>query len=88
LLKIFKKHQRDGRVILPLLKTLDLLITHRMMENTIQLNPNFGVLLVNLIMTEERKSSDVQQLFAFARVLFGLLGDSTNREVSIWLFSA
>ncbi|XP_059170269.1 tubulin-specific chaperone D-like isoform X2 [Physella acuta] len=74
LLTIFKDHQRDDRVSLPLMKTLDHMLSWGLLENLSTDNeesvPNQ---IIELIKTEVHKSGSPQKLMAGADVYCGLL---------------
>ena len=71
---LFDSHHSDGRVILPLLRTIDKLISHGCLDNLLN-NPNnqFCEALVTKIKLEEKKCSDVKRLLAIIDVLSGML---------------
>ena len=57
-LMLFKKHQREGRVILPLLKTIDLLISRLCIDELIQ-DADFSRSLLQHLEEEEKECKDV-----------------------------
>ena len=79
LLRMFDLHHRDGRVILPLLKTLDVLLSHGSLEPLIMErdasspNINFASSLMSVLVLECKNCSDVQRLIAAVSVALGLL---------------
>ena len=83
LLDIFKSHSRNARVILPLLKTLDVLVSHRCLDDLIldSSNPFLGTLL-ELLTKEGKNCGDVHRLFACIDVALGLVSAASSAASS------
>jgi len=77
LLELFGLHRKDGRVILPLLKTLDVLLSHGTFDALIKGNHvatgNFSSSLMAQLRLECKGCRDVQRLLAAVSVALGLL---------------
>lgn len=79
LLALFIRHRRDGRVILPLLKTLDVLLSHGTLDSMIigkedgVNGTNFPSELMSQLRMECKGCTDVQRLVASVSVAVGLL---------------
>lgn len=83
LLKLFEKHQKEGRVILPLLKTIELLISQRSLDCLLQNeNSGFPPSLVDHLKKEARGCKDVKRLLGIADVLVGLVNTRHDDLVS------
>ena len=79
LLELFRTHRRDARVILPLLKTLDILVSHRCLDDLILDGTSpFRESLLELLAKEAKNCSDVHRLFACIDVALGLVSDGTT----------
>ena len=76
-LAIFKKNQHNGRVILPLLKTITLLMNRVCIDQLIN-DTLFSATLSSRLREEEADCKDVHRLTAIVNVSLGLLG-STNK---------
>lgn len=76
LLELMKRHQREGRVILPVLKTLDMLFTHQCLNELMNSKSDFAKKLLSSLRTEEKGCEDVHRLFAIGNVTIGLLSSS------------
>lgn len=63
-LHLMKRHHREGRVILPLLKTLDVLFTHQCLDELVTSKTSFAETLLLNLMAEEKDCQDVHRLFA------------------------
>lgn len=73
-LGLFKKHEKDGRVILPLLATLDKLLTHEYLDEVLAANSgSFCSKLVACIAKEAKSCSDIKRLLAMVGVSLALL---------------
>lgn len=79
LLALFIRHRRDGRVILPLLKTLDVLLSHGSLDTMIMGKEDGvnGISFPSKLMSELRQEckgcTDVQRLVGSVSVALGLL---------------
>ena len=74
LLKLFEIHRNDGRVILPLLKSLDVLLSHGAFDAVIKdAEFNFSSTLMAQLRSECKGCRDVQRLIAAVAVALGLL---------------
>jgi hypothetical protein len=74
LLKLFELHRKDGRVILPLLKTLDVLLSHGVFDSLMNDSDiNFSLKLMAQLRMECRGCRDVQRLVAAVSVALGLI---------------
>lgn len=83
LLDLFKAHSRDGRVILPLLKSVDILLTHQCLEDLVLNDTNgFKSSLVVGIGREAKNCNDVHRHFACIDVAIGLVR-STSIEQNV-----
>jgi hypothetical protein len=82
-LTLFEKHQREGRVILPLLKTIDLLISRVCIDELIQ-DVIFSRSLLQHLEEEEKECKDVHRLFAIINVSLGLLRGTGMEKVIIF----
>jgi hypothetical protein len=78
-LSIFEAHQHDGRVILPLLKTISLLID-RVSINQLTNDASFLSCLCSLLQAEEEGCKDIQRLTAIINVALGSLGPTAETE--------
>lgn len=72
-LEKFDQHTKDGRVILPLLKTVEKLLSHECLNPILSDNEGFPSELFIKIQRETYRCTDMQRLFAIASVLIGLL---------------
>merc|ERR1712238_547034 len=73
-LDLFRQHQRNGRVLLPLLSTLDKLLTHGYLDELI--GTHHGTFLHDLMFCLTQESygcSDVKRLLAIIGVSLSLL---------------
>jgi hypothetical protein len=77
LIRIFHKHTKDARVILPLLVTIDKLLSHGSLDNLLN-NPssNFASDLVACVRKESSRCSDIKRLMAVVPVALGSLNTS------------
>lgn len=84
LLELFVRHRKDGRVILPLLKTLDVLLSHGSLDTLIiggavTNAASFPSSLISQLRIECKGCTDVQRLVASVPVALGLLAsDQTD----------
>ena len=82
LLKLFELHRKDGRVILPLLKTLDVLLSHGVFDSLMKdFDIDFSSKLMAQLRMECRGCRDVQRLVAAVSVALGLLVSDQTRVV-------
>jgi hypothetical protein len=80
LLELMKRHRREGRVILPLLKTLDVLFTHQCLDELMDSKTDFAETLLSNLKAEEKGCEDVHRLFAIGNVTIGLLSSSPKEK--------
>jgi len=81
LLRLFDKHTKEGRVILPLLKTLDKLLSHGCLDFLLhEQKMEFPNKLLSCIKKEANKCTDMKRLFAIIAVAIGML-HSKEKEV-------
>lgn len=81
LLDIFEQHQHDGRVVLPLLKSIRLLMDRLCIDVLIR-DESFSSSLLRLLGQEESLCKDVHRLTALIDVSLGLLnGDNPGEKV-------
>jgi len=76
-LGLFGKHSNEGRVLLPLLKTLTLL-TNRLCIDGLINDASFSRKLLMYLTKEERISTDVHRLAAIIDVTMGLVGAAND----------
>ena len=81
LISLFDRHSKDGRVILPLLKTMDNLLSQGGLDQLLSKNNPFPRLLLLKLKVEINRCTDVRRLFAAIGVLVGLL--SAEEEVLV-----
>jgi tubulin-specific chaperone D len=80
-LELFSKHQKEGRVTLPLLKTISILLDHMCMDPLLKDHVFTSSLLDNL-KEEESGCNDVPRLFEITKVLLGCLqGKDIQKDV-------
>lgn len=73
-LGLFKKHEKDGRVLLPLLATVDKLLTHEFFDEVLAANSgSFRSNLVACLAKEAKSCSDIKRLLAMVGVSLALL---------------
>ena len=74
LLRLFREHHRKGRVILPLLKTLEKLFNRGLMDALLTLTDmKFASSLLGCIRAETRGCGDIHRLLSAVGVALGLL---------------
>ena len=74
LLDLYQSHASDGRVILPLLKATDILLSHQCLGEVVNIDSNgFRKSLVMLISKEAENCTDVHRQFACIDVALGLV---------------
>ena len=74
LISLFDEHTKDGRVILPLLVTVDKLLSHGCFDCLLEdQRSDFPQQLVSRIRKESSKCSDMKRLLAIIPVSLGLL---------------
>lgn len=78
LLDLFTRHRHEGRVILPLLKTIDLLLNRLCLESLMSQTTFITSLLQNL-REEAKECTDTQRLTAILNVSCCLLASDSNR---------
>jgi hypothetical protein len=79
-LLLFREHQHDGRVVLPLLKTFEFLMNRMCMDSLFQ-SDTFSSALLRCLQEEVRSCSDVHRLTSIINVSLGLVTDSKSRRV-------
>lgn len=85
LLRLFKAHSRQGRVILPLLKTIDFLLSHQCLDDLILgSDSRFKASLLFSISTEAKNCSDVHRLLACMDVALGLVNGPCQEQVRVF----
>jgi hypothetical protein len=80
LLRLMKRHRREGRVILPVLKTLDMLFTHQCLDELMNSKTDFAETLLSNLKAEVKGCEDVHQLFAIGNVTIGLLSSAPEEK--------
>ena len=87
LLSLFKECHGDGRVALPLLVTIDKLLSHGCLDSLI-LDPNntFSTLLFDHVSLEAISCTDVKRLMTMVPVVIGLM-PCTNADLVRYIFS-
>jgi len=76
-IRLFDEHTKDGRVILPLLVTLDKLLSHRSLDELLQeQRSDFSNQLVARIRKESSQCTDIKRVMAIIPVALGLLDAS------------
>ena len=86
LLGLFRAHSREGRVIVPLLKSIDLLLSHQCLDELLLKDEGaFKESLLSHLMIEAKNCSDVHRLFACVDVSLGLVvfSDTGKARVSL-----
>ncbi|CAJ1936513.1 unnamed protein product [Cylindrotheca closterium] len=78
-LKLFEEHQHEGRVVLPLLKTIALLMERVAIDQLIN-DAAFVSSLCTLLREEEKGCKDVHRLTSIVSVTLGLVGTSGEIE--------
>jgi len=87
LLKLFEKHHRQGRVILPLLKTIDVLLSQRCLDCLLgNKDSGFPPSLVEHLKKEARGCKDIKRLLSIADVLVGLVNTDNEDLVKNGVF--
>jgi len=82
LLKVFQHHQREERVTLPLLKTLDKLFLNGSFEVLLESNTiSFSENLLSLLKIEAAECSSVPRLLSMVNVALALVNFKSNPEV-------
>ena len=82
LISLFNRHSRDGRVILPLLKTIDHLLSQGGLDQLLSKNDPFPRILLLKLKIEINRCTDVRRLFAAIGVLVGLVSAEDTVLVS------
>jgi len=79
-LDLFKKHQHDGRIVLPLLRTLDMLMNRRCLGGLVN-ERSFRASLLERLWKESNSCKDIKCLVAIVSVSTGLISYAkTNKE--------
>lgn len=76
-LELFDRHQHEGRVTLPLLKTIDSLL-NRMCLDSLVAKEAFTLSLLQNLREEAKGCTDTQSLTAILNVSCGMIGSSSN----------
>jgi len=80
-IRLFDKHTKEGRVILPLLKTLDKLLSHGCLDFLLnEPKIDFPGKILACIKLEASNCTDMKRLFAIVPVAIGML-HSTDKEL-------
>lgn len=80
---MFAEHSRDSRVILPLLKTVDTLLSHGCLDILVEKpESGFAKSLFFCLKAEARSCSGIHRLFAIVNVALGLLNTPEEALVS------
>jgi Tubulin folding cofactor D C terminal len=82
---LFEKHQHDGRVTLPLLKTIDLLLNRLCLDSLIG-TVSFTIALLRNLREEAKGCTDTQRLLAILNVSCDLIGPETRNGGGFVLF--
>ena len=82
LLNLFVIHRREGRVILPLLKTISLLM-NRMCIDRLLRDSDFSAELLSHLVEEEKDCKDIHRLNASVDVALGMLSGGASKKVGI-----
>eukprot|EP00536_Pseudo-nitzschia_multiseries_P008637 jgi/Psemu1/257408/estExt_Genewise1Plus.C_2220030 len=79
-LDLFKKHQHEGRVILPLLKTIEILLNRGCIEQLVK-EKSFSLSLLERLREESETCNDITRLTAIISVSTGLIASvKTSKE--------
>jgi hypothetical protein len=82
LVRLFKCHQRNRRIIIPLLKTLDTLINRGCLNGLIHTKESaFSVSLYGCLTTEANRCTDVHILLAIVNVSLGIVSSQHSPTV-------
>lgn len=80
-MELFEAHSRDARVILPLLKTLDILVAHRCLDDLIvDSSSPFRRTVLQFLTKEAKNCGDIHRLFACIDVAIGFVSATTSSE--------
>jgi len=71
-LDIFEKHQHEGRVVLPLLKTIEMILNRGCIEHLVR-EKSFSSLLLERLREESKDCTDIKRLMAIISVSTGLI---------------
>ena len=84
LLRLAQEHHGDGRVMLPLLVTIDKLLSHGCLDNSI-LDPSclFSSILFDHLALEAKSCTDVKRLMAMVPVVMGLMSSANSDLVRL-----
>jgi hypothetical protein len=81
LISLFDEHSKDSRVILPLLVTVDKLLSHGCLDTLLQDDrSDFSTQLVSRIRKESSRCTDIKRLMAIVPVALGVL-HSTDKTL-------
>ncbi len=81
LIRLFDKHAKDGRVILPLLVSIDKLLSHGLLDTVLSnTSSDFSSQLSLRVRREASKCTDVKRLIAIVPVALSIL-DSNNSDI-------
>ncbi len=84
-LGLFEKHQGEGRVILPLLKTIDMLLNRGCLEELLTTQGTFCTRLIDHLRIEGQKSRDVKRLSSIVSVSTGLIATAESSPKALQL---
>ena len=83
-LQMFRDHSREGRVILPLLKTLEKLFNRGLMDTLLsQPDSKFASSLLGCVRAETKGCSDIHRLLSAVGVALGLLSHLNDISLNI-----
>lgn len=83
LLKIFRRHQRDRRVTLPLLKTIDLLLLRGCLNPLVHTDDtSFPSSILQCLTAEANRCSDVHRLLVIVSVSLAILSCRRNSKMN------
>ncbi len=84
IMKLFQNHSKDGRVVLPLLKTCDIVLSRGSLDSVILQEGNVDILrqLLTCLKKEAHQCTDVIRLLQIFMVALGLLCGKSKSFVS------
>ena len=84
-LELFRKHHGEARVVLPLLKTIDMLLNRGCLERLTSEESLFYVSLLDHLAIESTSCRDVKRLTAIISVSTGLIGSVRTSQKALSL---
>jgi len=87
-LALFQKHQGEGRVILPLLKTIGMLLNRGCLEDLTGKEESFSMRLIDHLAIEGQKTRDVKRLSSIVGVSTGLIATVETSPNALQLASS